>query len=518
MGQTISVSGAIAFPSVSEKTPAAALSGNATLFNHSPVTLTVDSLKMFAVYGAGSGTLGVAFQSNLTGGFDVASNSGFSLPFQFTPRHNVAYHTAALVCGSGVRGCKGVSLSANVTYSKGYYSTTTGLSGAALFSALKTKVTAGYISHSYTQTRDQMFLTTDNKRVNGQGASANTVECIYTGFNAVGYTSRTDCQTRFNFNTEHTFPQSLFNSDVPMVSDHHHLFPTLEVPNGHRSNYPFDTVLATTIQDSGGSRLGTNNGQIVYEPRDVQKGGTARALFYFVVRHQDYSGFFAGHQAALRRWALHYPVDSVDLKRNKDVETFQGNRNPFVDYPQLIERLPDASNPAAAFPVISLVRTYPPAGQMNLTDSGGYSFTIVNEGNTVEPVSLPAAPAGFSIAASSTSTSLQPGDFLTFTLTPDPGTAAGVYTYASADGSSISITLADPNAVTPPVGSVRFNVFPNPCDGQVTVSGSATAVIYNRWGQEVHNGPAGVIDVSGLAPGAYFVRANGQSRVLAVVR
>ena len=42
-----------------------------------------------------------------------------------------------------------------------------------------------------------------------------------------------------------------------------------------------------------------------------------------------------GDPETLYQWHLDDPVDSEELDRNDKVETHQGNRNPYVDYPDL---------------------------------------------------------------------------------------------------------------------------------------------------------------------------------------
>src|SRR5690606_23844051 len=135
-----------------------------------------------------------------------------------------------------------------------------------------------------------MFMNIDNKKVNGQGAAQNTLECIYTGREAVGYSDRTDAQTSDTFDTEHTFPQGFFSQNEPMRSDLHHLFPTYSPSNNSRGNFPFGIATQPYKNDDRNypSHLGANN---VYEPHNVQKGSTARAMMYFVIRYTDYTNF-----------------------------------------------------------------------------------------------------------------------------------------------------------------------------------------------------------------------------------
>jgi hypothetical protein len=77
----------------------------------------------------------------------------------------------------------------------------------------------------------------------------------------------------------------------------------------------------------------------VFEPRDAHKGDAARAMMYFVTRFGDYSSFYAQQAAVLEGWHQQFPPDSADRARNQGISALQNTRNPYVDYPQIMERL-----------------------------------------------------------------------------------------------------------------------------------------------------------------------------------
>ncbi|MFA7381653.1 MAG: endonuclease [Bacteroidia bacterium] len=279
----------------------------------------------------------------------------------FSPRHNIK-HTAHLVvvAEETLNGRINlidypITLTGTGVYADAYYSSTQDLSEEALKQALTTRITQGYVTLGYNSARDKMFMEIDNWKVNGRGASTNTTQCIYTGRMVTGYASRSAAQNSpNNFNTEHTWPQSMFNSADPMVSDIHHLFITDGQANGSRGNYPFG-IATTPYQNesiNSPSKLGNNN---LYEPRNEQKGSTARAMLYFVVRHGNQGNFLTAQQEnVLRQWALQYVPDSIDRKRNDDIFTYQKNRNPFVDHPEFLERITSLYTTSQAIPKRSL--------------------------------------------------------------------------------------------------------------------------------------------------------------------
>ncbi len=325
-----------------------------------------------------------------TNGFSVSPDSLMLAPgatdsFQidFLPIHNLYHNQELLLIPNNYRGALSLDLRAQGRYSRTYYSTTENKSGSALKSALKSRLGQGYIQLTYSAARDHMYMTIDNQKTNGQGAGVNTLECVYTGTQVTSYSDRTDAQLQ-GFNTEHTFPQGFFGQNLPMRSDIHHLFPTTVSSNSERGNKPFGVVTNPTWQ-VGGSKSGSSN----FEPRDTHKGAVARAMFYFVVRYQDYANHFHNQETILRQWHEDFPPDAVDRKRNGDVQSVQGNRNPFVDYPQLINRMA-ALTGNADLPDVESYRL--PELEIDfdtVTKPTVYHYPIVNTGNVPLTIEAP---------------------------------------------------------------------------------------------------------------------------------
>jgi len=171
------------------------------------------------------------------------------------------------------------------------------------------------------------------------------------------YSGEGDC-----YNKEHVIPQSVFSQNNPMRGDAHHLLPTDGRVNGFRSNFPFGTVGTNLISQSGisnptqnGSKLGnstvTGYSGTVFEPINEFKGDIARIYFYFVTRYEDLVGNWSSYPMfdgssnqvlhtpflnLLYEWHLNDPVSQKEIDRNNAIYQYQGNRNPFVDFPEWV--------------------------------------------------------------------------------------------------------------------------------------------------------------------------------------
>lgn len=146
-------------------------------------------------------------------------------------------------------------------------------------------------------------------------------------------------------NIEHTWPQSRFSrrfDKETQKSDLHHLFPTDSQLNAIRGNNWFgDVTTDTQTLKCKASRFGIGSAgtEEIFEPPQNHKGRVARALFYFSLRYD--LPIYAEEEAILKKWNREHPVDEEEARRNNEIFAAQGNRNPFVDYPELAESIAD---------------------------------------------------------------------------------------------------------------------------------------------------------------------------------
>jgi len=164
------------------------------------------------------------------------------------------------------------------------------------------------------------------------------------------------------YNREHALPQSWWGNDdsEPMRTDLHHVIPTDAYVNSQRSAWPYGEVTTAEWTSSNGSKLGygtfgTSGNNKSFEPADEYKGDIARIYFYMATCYKDkdlqaggkgykvftYSGntlnFTSAAKSLYLKWHRNDPVSEKELSRNNGIAELQGNRNPYVDMPELVE-------------------------------------------------------------------------------------------------------------------------------------------------------------------------------------
>ncbi len=436
------------------------------LQNVSYFTLQVSNVKFYSKYG------NFVFSASQTS-FSMQPQSSHQITIAFEPEHNILYNSELVIQytgNNGFIGAKSIDLKGQGVFSNPYYNSTQNLEEQALKNALKTRTGQGYNDRGYNGARDFMYGSIDN--------SGGQVECVYTGRRAT-FNTRAGANSN-SFNCEHTFPQGFFNSISPMKSDIHHLFPTDVNANSRRGNLPFGIVSGNGVWNQGGSKQGTNT----FEPRNQQKGRTARAMMYFVIRYQDYSNHFAPQENLLIGWHNTYPPDSVEEKRNNDIFAVQNNRNPFVDYPQFAERITNFVSNSTAVPVngIDITRTSIDFGSFLSQQPDTNEFIIVNRGNTTVTFS------NFSLSNTSIlsfaggfggSIQILPGDALVVPVVAQTNTTItinetlGFNTSLPGGLSSLTIPVRGGTFVVGLDEEVKeqLKIYPNPAEDQLTVEG-----------------------------------------------
>lgn len=248
-----------------------------------------------------------------------------------------------------------VMCSASATYKAGYYDKMEGLKKEALKKAVKQCVQT-HTRLDYTNLPNNWVYTdVYPDKVNGSvrwwEMYSNEIYLIKANQSGL------ESFRANNMQREHSVPKSWWGSDdsSPAWTDIYNLYPSDGPANQAKSNYPLGPVGKTTF-DNGCTKVGVpsagygGNSGYVFEPADDYKGDFARAYFYVFTVYDDLNWTSSSMGTKnewptlkpwayelLLQWARQDPVSQKEIMRNDAAETQQGNRNPFIDFPNLAE-------------------------------------------------------------------------------------------------------------------------------------------------------------------------------------
>jgi hypothetical protein len=283
------------------------------------------------------------------------------------------------------------------TIPSGYYDSLEGLSGAALKQAVQDIIANPSVRlHSYADIWDIIRTADQNP------ANSNQVWCMYiespmakldqqVGSSIVGKWNREHifCQSRGGFEVSSNDSADGINfwsstsaaSVVDGVSDAHHIRAENGQENSSRNNKNFGTTTSATVYAGPSNSQGSWHGDV------------ARSLFYMAVRFNglnvvngDPSEYLPstttssgniGDLATLLNWNTTDPRDDFEMNRNNYIYTWQMNRNPFIDYPLLVNYIfganfgqPWSASLTANNPVQNKIVVYPNPAEDYLIISG----------------------------------------------------------------------------------------------------------------------------------------------------
>lgn len=268
-----------------------------------------------------------------------------------------------------------------------YYATCYGLSGNALKQALQDIIANPEIvrAHNYGDVVEILNNADQNP------ANNNEVWLMY----VEQPKSKLDYQTGASiigvWNREHIWPQSRggFANGTSSYADGINIWsPTSanDILSGHSDAHHIRAEDGQENSSRGNRDYGSDyNGPA--NNSGTWKGDVARALFYMAVRYNalslvngnppDTTMFQMGDLASLLNWNLIDPADDFEMNRNNYIYTWQLNRNPFIDHPELANYIfganfgeqwfPSLSNPKFN---VSDVKVYPIPTQNEINISG----------------------------------------------------------------------------------------------------------------------------------------------------
>lgn len=266
-----------------------------------------------------------------------------------------------LVCGLVLAG------SAFSEIPAGYYAEAQGLSDSLLRQALYDTIRGGVRIHygvqGYTYPDKVYYPGTWNCFPQTDVHADGTVWDMYS--NTKRYFTY-DGGSACGLEIEHCLPKSWWGwtdkdtaSSKRAYQDLYILNPADGSANGNKSNCPPGHVVKGDKFDNGSFRMDSKSksqyGWICFEPAEEYRGDFARTYFYVATAYADLP-FGAGNSnyqryltdstylvfkpwlvEVLLDWHRADPVSEKERRRAETVFSIQGNRNPYIDYPELVE-------------------------------------------------------------------------------------------------------------------------------------------------------------------------------------
>ena len=232
----------------------------------------------------------------------------------------------------------------------GYYSIAENKSDQSLRSALH-NIIDDHTAYSYTSSSTDTWDIL--KESDADPNNANNVLLVYTRESVNG---TQEYASGSGWNREHVWAKSRgdFGTATVAGTDVHNLRASNINVNSTRSNYNFDDCTSSSCENTFGNYYSSS--ALVFEPRDEDKGDVARIIFYMDIRYEGDNGELDlemtesllstssriprhGVRSTLLEWHALDPVDDFERNRNNVIYDYQGNRNPFIDHPELVEYL-----------------------------------------------------------------------------------------------------------------------------------------------------------------------------------
>lgn len=233
------------------------------------------------------------------------------------------------------------------TLPAGYYASLEGKSGAALKQAVQDIIANPSVVRAQNYGDVEYIL----KDADTNPLNSNEVWLMYVEQGRAKYRYQTTASNVGSWNREHIFPQSRggFSSGTSSTADGINIWlPTNanDILTGHGDAHhiraedgPENTLRSN--RDYGSDYNGPAGNQGSW------RGDVARSLFYMAVRYNalnlvngnppDNVAYQMGDLASLLTWNHTDPADDFEMNRNNIIYTWQMNRNPFIDYPDLAD-------------------------------------------------------------------------------------------------------------------------------------------------------------------------------------
>ena len=232
------------------------------------------------------------------------------------------------------------------TQPEGYYSSLDGLFGVELRTALQNIIAEEGVVRAQTYAEMVEVL----KEADQNPEHSNEVWLVYSevGRSKLEYQNSSDSFEKWN--REHTYPRrraGYYSIKLDEVFDGKDVFWNTNADSLRHGNSDAHALRAADSRENtsrGKKHFGHYNGPA--GTKGSFKGDVARGVLYMAVRYNalevvhgfpDNTVGALGDLATLLKWHRNDPPDDFEMNRNNIIYTWQMNRNPFIDQPELIE-------------------------------------------------------------------------------------------------------------------------------------------------------------------------------------
>lgn len=207
------------------------------------------------------------------------------------------------------------------------------------------------------------------------------------------------------YNREHTWPQSKgADKSTPMGHDMQSVRPTNVAVNSDRGNTAYGEGSSFYDPDE----VSIDNTWYVPANLGSYRGDCARVILYDYVVYGEAGGYknslYKGYAQLLNKlgksgvfesipillkWHMNDPISLTEMVRNDGAQDYQGNRNPFIDYPELAILMLKNANGVTTYPVTTTDMTMWPAYSLTLKE--GFIAYLGDKDNRPESVAVTGA-------------------------------------------------------------------------------------------------------------------------------
>lgn len=228
----------------------------------------------------------------------------------------------------------------------GYYQSLNGLSGSALKQALQNIIADSTVVHAHCYGDiPELLKEADHNPKNG-----NQVWLMYVETPRAKLDYQMTGSGTGKWNREHIYPQSrggYANGTSDSADGINVYLPTNanDLLAGHADAHHIRAEDATENSTRGNKDYGGTDYNGPAGTMNSWRGDVARSLFYMAVRYNalslvsgnpdDTTTYKMGNLDSLLSWHLSDPPDDFEMYRNNYIYTWQVNRNPFIDMPDL---------------------------------------------------------------------------------------------------------------------------------------------------------------------------------------